>query len=96
MNERANPAKQVSHLAIVALGFTISHFEIIQKSTRLVLNSEISSHIETTTMLFLKYFFLFLLRKIHPELTSVASLPLFFFFSPKPKYIVVYTGCKSF
>ena len=32
----------------------------------------------------------FLVRKIGPELTSVASLPLFFLFSSKPQYIVVY------
>ena len=41
-------------------------------------------------------FFFFLVRKIGPELTSVANLPLFFFFSPKPQYIVVYSSRKLF
>ena len=40
-------------------------------------------------------FFSFLVRKIGPELTSVAKLPLSFF-SPKPQYIVVYRSCRSF
>ena len=34
----------------------------------------------------------FLLEKIHPELTSVANLPLFFLFLPK----AVYSSCRSF
>ena len=31
----------------------------------------------------------FFLKKIGPELTSLVNLLLFFFFSPKPEYIVV-------
>ena len=38
----------------------------------------------------------FLVREIVPELTSVANIPLFFFSSPKPQYVVVYPSCKSF
>ena len=39
----------------------------------------------------------FLVRKIGPELTSVANLPLFFFpFSPNTQYMVVYLSCRSF
>ena len=48
---------------------------------------------------FFKSFFFFkvgfLMRKIGPELTPIANLPLFFS-SPKPQYIVVYPRCKSF
>ena len=37
-----------------------------------------------------------LVRKIGPELTSVANLPLFCFCSPMPLYIVVYPSGRSF
>ena len=36
-----------------------------------------------------RLFFFFLQRKIVPELTSVANLPLYFFPLPKPQYAVV-------
>ena len=36
------------------------------------------------------------MAKIHSELTSVANLPLSFFPSPKPQYIVAYSNYKSF
>ena len=44
------------------------------------------------------YFFIlfFLQGKSHPELMSVANLPLPLFCSPKSQYIVVYPSCKLF
>ena len=43
-----------------------------------------------------RFVFGFLLGKICPTLISVASLPFYFFPSPKPQHIVVYSSCKSF
>ena len=43
------------------------------------------------------FYVCFLVRKIGPELTSVANLPLFSFFSsPKPQHIAVYPSRRSF
>ena len=51
------------------------------------------------TFLFFRGFYFkvcFLVRKMGPELTSIANLPLFFLLSPKPQCVVVYPSCRSF
>ena len=67
------------------------------REENVILNMEILStfHLVSKPSDFLFYFVLFLVRKIGPEVTSVASLPLWFSFPPKSQYIVAYPSCRS-